>query len=305
MTKAEAGPADTIPANQEELAAALGDLALPKHRIADAVPKAVETFTPTQVNSGMVASLDGAFGAVGKEGGSSGLTTNMDAIANIVLQRLWEPLQDEIKEKKRKAEQELESEMDLVRAKKMAAWQESMNAEWARHQQIFDEKMFELTQKLEEKTEKVRFQESRLQGLEDTNEDLERMNQSLAKRHQDQSQKLALKQAIKDKIENVKISGPTPSTTPSEKSTPTERDMQSQMSLPSTMTPSHKSMQQELQSGSMSRFTSSTHPEAWSFLYRLTKKLDRDGTPSCHEEIYKAWHEGRGPLHECWYHVSP
>ena len=38
---------------------------------------------------------------------------------------------------------------------------------------------------------------------------------------------------------------------------------------------------------STQRFTSSTHPEAWQYLYRLTKSPDK-----CDEEIYKAWHEG-------------
>ena len=40
---------------------------------------------------------------------------------------------------------------------------------------------------------------------------------------------------------------------------------------------------------SSQRFTSSTHPEAWQYLYRLTKSKDK-----CDEEIYKAWHEGLG-----------
>ena len=35
------------------------------------------------------------------------------------------------------------------------------------------------------------------------------------------------------------------------------------------------------------RFTSSTHPNAWHFLYRLTKREDQ-----CPKEIYEAWHAG-------------
>ena len=35
------------------------------------------------------------------------------------------------------------------------------------------------------------------------------------------------------------------------------------------------------------RFTSSTHPQAWHCLYRMTRKAD-----SCDAEIYKLWHEG-------------
>ena len=41
---------------------------------------------------------------------------------------------------------------------------------------------------------------------------------------------------------------------------------------------------------SSQRFTSSTHPEAWQYLYRLTRTRDKCGD----EEIYKAWHEGLG-----------
>ena len=41
---------------------------------------------------------------------------------------------------------------------------------------------------------------------------------------------------------------------------------------------------------SSQRFTSSTHPEAWQYLYRLTRSRDKCGD----EEIYKAWHEGCG-----------
>ena len=35
------------------------------------------------------------------------------------------------------------------------------------------------------------------------------------------------------------------------------------------------------------RFTSSTHPQAWHCLYRMTRKPD-----GCEPEIYKKWHEG-------------
>ena len=37
------------------------------------------------------------------------------------------------------------------------------------------------------------------------------------------------------------------------------------------------------------RFSSSTHPAAWQFLYRITKKEDQ-----CDKEIYDAWHAGVG-----------
>lgn len=38
------------------------------------------------------------------------------------------------------------------------------------------------------------------------------------------------------------------------------------------------------------RFSSSTHPTAWQFLYRLTRKED-----TCDKEIYDAWHAGAIP----------
>lgn len=40
------------------------------------------------------------------------------------------------------------------------------------------------------------------------------------------------------------------------------------------------------------RFTSSTHSEAWGALYRVVRKVDVDGNPVCPKDIYDAWHQG-------------
>lgn len=44
---------------------------------------------------------------------------------------------------------------------------------------------------------------------------------------------------------------------------------------------------------SNTRFTSSTHPEAWHFLYRINKKVDdKDSLPEWQKEVYEQWHAG-------------
>ena len=48
------------------------------------------------------------------------------------------------------------------------------------------------------------------------------------------------------------------------------------------------------------RFTSSTHPQAWHCLYRMTRRSD-----GCEAEIYKLWHEGGVTLgYWIWFRVA-
>ncbi|CAK9072177.1 unnamed protein product [Durusdinium trenchii] len=62
----------------------------------------------------------------------------------------------------------------------------------------------------------------------------------------------------------------------------------------SELTPSERvSDRDDSKCSAETRFTSSTHPEAWGALYRIVRKVDTDGNPACAKEIYDAWHQGQ------------
>ncbi|CAE7339006.1 unnamed protein product, partial [Symbiodinium sp. CCMP2592] len=59
--------------------------------------------------------------------------------------------------------------------------------------------------------------------------------------------------------------------------------------------------------GGLGKVSSSTHPAAWQFLYRLTNTVDKFGNKKCSEEMWEAWREPskRDKLlhdfvHRCW-----
>ena len=205
---------------------------------------------------------------------------------------------EELDRKKRKAEQDMETEINEKRRKlddeifqmeEEKALHESRLAITSDQLQQNMALVSEEQQLLDELREKSRKMKSELEAAaaEKTKQD------DLAKREAAEK-----KEALKRKLELAKAGPPTPS--PSTVASPGNVSSAMPTSAGEVETPG-ESTDAQLGGGgphdgrvvpiSDQRFTSSTHPQAWHCLYRMTRKPD-----SCDAEIYKLWHEGRN-----WY----
>ena len=85
---------------------------------------------------------------------------------------------------------------------------------------------------------------------------------------------------------------PTPSRTPSASPTSTPGTTSTGSVLEGKMDAASRGEVEVYKCHPNTRFTSSTHPEAWGALYRVVRKVDVDGNPVCPKDIYDAWHQG-------------
>lgn len=187
---------------------------------------------------------------------------------------------DEIMTRKREAEQELENEMaskkqrlqkeveDLVEEKS------EQESKLALVSEQLQEKMLCISEEqnvLDELREKSRVMQQKLLEAAPKNTGGDNDEEE-----NDEQKKLKQKEALKLKLAQ-KASPQAPMTSPPPST------MSEAVPTPPVVPPVDTVMVPT----STQRFTSSTHPEAWQYLYRLTKDPKK-----CDEEIYNAWHEG-------------
>ena len=219
---------------------------------------------------------------------------SMNALESEMLERLkgrMKELEDsmmaELENKKRQAEQDLENQLNVKR--KRLEEQVELLAEERSEQEC---KLALVSEQLQEKMQCVSEEQTTLDDLKQKSRMMqENLNtMPVTPRSEDgQDQKTRDKEALRLKLQGVTLKTP-------EHSMQSPASVQSQLShepAPSKQsTPTDGSPPPEtlvLVPTSSQRFTSSTHPEAWQYLYRLTKNKEK-----CDEEIYKAWHEGLG-----------
>ena len=218
---------------------------------------------------------------------TSALESELKARMEKHAKALEKAMSDDFLEKKRKAEDELETEMEQKRRKRMQELDEEMEEKrqmkeaaldsmemqlQTRMQLVADEQL--LLDDLKEKSKKMQ---------EQIEEEANRLTTAPAQKTAEDP-KTAMKERLKEKLQgrNAALATPPPSQTtqsspPSADSVPAAPD-----SAKGTPTPTGTIVPM-----TDMRFTSSTHPAAWQFLYRLTKREDQ-----CDKEIYDAWHAG-------------
>lgn len=189
--------------------------------------------------------------------------------------------------RKRAAEQELEN----INAKKQCM---EMEIELLKVQQADEEsKLGIVSEQLQDKMLCVSEEQTILDDLREKSKAVEKqleeaaktMNAKQSAENNLQEQKEQQKEALRLKLQQASANkAAVPSTPVTSSPAPSQ--------APSTVTTSTPPPAPVVPSDAMvpvssQRFTSSTHPEAWQYLYRLAKNPDK-----CDEEVYKAWHEG-------------
>lgn len=195
--------------------------------------------------------------------------------------------------RKRAAEQELEN----ITSKKMCI---EVEIEMLKVQQAEEEsKLNIVSEQLQDKMLCVSEEQTILDDLREKSRDVEKQLEEAAKTmnnkppqevprtentepEQKQQQKEALRLKLQQQASANKASVPSTSLASSPAPSPAPSTVTT-----STPPPAPAVATEAMVPVSSQRFTSSTHPEAWQYLYRLTKNPDK-----CDEEVYKAWHEG-------------
>ena len=220
--------------------------------------------------------------------------------------RLEKEMIDDFLQRKRKAELELEEELDMKRQKRI----QDFEAEIQETKAIKMAELDSLDMQLRERMQLVIDEQSQL-------DDLKQMSRDMNRKLEEEATKLALtkkqaataaelqqtprnaalqqtapedaKSALKEKLkEKLAEKNTQLSTTPQPRTVP-------QTTPPSSVeTAQSQGSGQRVLAGQTAvvpvtdmRFTSSTHPAAWQFLYRLTRREDQ-----CDKSIYEAWHAG-------------
>ena len=215
---------------------------------------------------------------------------------------LEKALTDDFLEKKRQAEMDLDMEMDLKRQKRMRELEEELKEQADMKKAALES----LDMQLAERMQLVADEQNTLDDLRDKSIDMRRMLEEESKKvegtHMEHAEppatpaasesKTAMKEKLRQKLQDtaqkkaelasialtpsVGIAAPTPEST----QVPTGPKDGAIMPITDM------------------RFSSSTHPAAWQFLYRLTRKPDQ-----CDQSIYEAWHAG-GDLN-IWFQYIP
>lgn len=228
--------------------------------------------------------------------------SDMEAQLKIRMERhaaiLEKQLEDEFFAKKRKAESELDEEIELRRQKRLRDLEEDIKEEL----DLKNAKLARASSELAERMELVAEEQKLLDELKDKAINMQQMLEEEAKKlasakaatqtaeaaiatpHRVDN-KTSLKDRLKEKLEQTMSKArTTPAAAPSHQATTP--------SPTSTPSPTVPSVEGKKPSGAIvpttdMRFSSSTHPGAWQFLYRITKREDQ-----CDKEIYDAWHAG-------------
>ncbi len=209
-------------------------------------------------------------------------------------------LEKEFLQKKRKAEAELDDEMDLRRQKRLRDLEEEIKEEM----DMKNAKLASLSTELAERMELVVEEQKLLDDLKEKAINMQQMLEEEAKKFEvakaatanakamgatpvRADNNTALKDRLKEKLEQTMSRTRTTPTNASQSQTPSPL---SQATTPPTVPPAEEKIPNKdraIVPTTDMRFTSSTHPGAWQFLYRITKKDDQ-----CDKEIYDAWHAG-------------
>lgn len=206
---------------------------------------------------------------------------------------LEKALTDDFLEKKRQAEMDLDMEMDLKRQKRMRELEEELKEQ----ADMKKAALVSLDMQLAERMQLVADEQTILDDLKDKSIDMRRRLEEESKKmegtHMEHAEppatpaasdsKAAMKEKLKQKLQDtaqkkaelassaltpsVGIAAPTPEST--QVTAPTGPKDGAIMPITDM------------------RFSSLTHPAAWQFLYRLTRKPDQ-----CDHSIYEAWHAG-------------
>ena len=211
------------------------------------------------------------------------MKARMDAHAKL----LEKAMTDEFLQKKRVAEEQLEEEMEMKRQKRLRDLEEEIKEETLAKQA----KLASLDLQLQERMQLVADEQTLLDDLKDKSIEMQRKleeeSKTLSKKSPEPMRsdaadpKTAMKAKLKEKLDNMGKglpATPTSHTTESLGHTPVAEGL--------TPTTSPKEGNVIMPMTDM-RFTSSTHPAAWQFLYRMTKKEEH-----CDKSIYDAWHAG-------------
>ena len=208
---------------------------------------------------------------------------DMLATLQAKIQSLEETLLNEVHEKKRRAEELLEQELFHKRQKIDA---EIFDMEEQRS--LHETRLAIASEQLQERMLLVTDEQKVLDDLREKGRALQKQLDAESVSKGEPSPKTPLtvhgmtegekKELLKLKLAKISQGTPESTTGQSGSATPSPPPTEKVPEAPSQalMVPT-----------SDQRFTSSTHPQAWHCLYRMTKKQD-----GCDAEIYKMWHEG-------------
>ena len=216
---------------------------------------------------------------------ASALESEMKARMDKHAKALEKAMTDDFLEMKRKAEAELETEMEQKRMKRMQELDEEMEEK----KRMKEAALESMEMQLQSRMQLVADEQMLLDDLKEKSKNMQRKIEEEASRMTTASAqkttedpKTAMKERLKEKLqEKAALATPPPSgavqkSPPSADSVPAAPES-AKGTPPNTAIVPMTDM----------RFTSSTHPAAWQFLYRLTKREDQ-----CEKEIYDAWHAG-------------
>lgn len=193
----------------------------------------------------------------------------------------------ELESRKREAEQNMDEEVNKKRQRLQGDIQDLIDE---RTEQ--ENKLAVATEQLQDKMQSVSSEQAILDELREKSRAMQKQLQEAAVANHNpgksEDEKAKQKELLKQKMQaSAHKAPPNPPATPN-----------AALASPSTVsstTPGTESTpavtEQAMVPVSSQRFTSSTHPEAWQYLYRLTKHKDK-----CDEEVYNAWHEGSGSI---------
>ena len=220
--------------------------------------------------------------------GPAKANAEMDAMEQLLMEqmharmdKLEKKMVNELSDRKRQLEENLESEY----ASKKQCLQKEIDS--LMEQKSDEESRLALVaEQLQEKMLCVTEEQAALDDLKSKSQLLQQKLDDAATvevKEGEEDAKAKQKEALRLKLQNAQA---TQSQVPSTPKVP---------SPPPSASPPPSSVQSLSPGGevvpvSSQRFTSSTHPEAWQYLYRLTRTRDKCGD----DEIYKAWHEGFG-----------
>ena len=212
---------------------------------------------------------------------------------------LEKALSDEFLEKKRKAEQELEVEIELKREKRMRELEEEIKEEVDAKQA----KLASLDAQLSERMLLVSEEQTLLDDLKQKAHEMQcKLDEESRKSMNAMGReppthavfpvpctrvsdpKSAMKEKLREKLEETQRENQVGM-----------KDVSQSTPSPTGSAPAHTPSPSTVASApdgvivpvTDMRFSSSTHPAAWQFLYRLTRREDQ-----CDKTIYDAWHAG-------------
>ena len=213
---------------------------------------------------------------------------------------LEQQMTNDFMEKKRKAESDLEDELKLKREKRMRDLEEELKEE----RDLKETQLARLECQLAERMQLVSDEQALIDELKEKSHDLQKkladegakLNsvpatpvQTPVLADKDRAKEM-LKLKLQQTVERSRGEVPpqqTPSPSHSIESTSTGGALHGSGGSGQNGTPPSQEPKGVIIPATDMRFTSSTHPGAWHFLYRLTRREDQ-----CDKTIYDQWHEG-------------